>query len=140
MRVKDRVTDFDIIGARAKAAPPADDLPLFATSVPPARTTDPETSHDGGQDARERAREYRRCLLRAYDLYGPMTAREAAIAAEGVPMDSCWWKRVSELHADGYLMDTGQTSTSYTGSRQTIYQITPEGLAARAALEARRVV
>jgi hypothetical protein len=48
----------------------------------------------------------------------------------GVPERSCYWKRVSELVAAGYLEDTGRAAMGELGSSQRINMITPKGIAA----------
>jgi hypothetical protein len=100
-------------------ATPASDIPA---STPHARLTDPSTSHEAGADSRGRMTQRSR-ILRAFHLYGPMTAREASAQAdvnEG-------WKRVSDLRVLGFIAAVSEKVDPSTGKRVAVFQITPRG-------------
>lgn len=99
-----------------------------------ARSTDPETSHAGGSDVRIRSGSQRAVLLSAYADGKGLTATEAALKAH-VSLESCYWKRCSELRQAGYIQTlTDSDGSSVTrknprsGSWQEVNVITPKGL------------
>lgn len=101
-------------------------------TAPLVRNTDPATSHKGAADVVVRAGTQRAKLLAAYvagTVRLELTADQAMRRA-GVSERSCYWKRVSELVAGGYLEDTGQERMGEQGSSQRVNRITAKGLAA----------
>lgn len=115
----------------------SDDLSLFTTYPTQAgitykyhalaRTTDPETSHAGAASIRLRSTSQKARLLRAFAT-GPAIAEEAAKRANLGHVG--YWKRVSELLADGLIVETGDTARSTAGEACRIYRITPAGVEA----------
>lgn len=103
-------------------------------TAPAVRNTDPVTSRKGAADVAVRAGSQRHRLLAAYVTQGGRLALELtadqAMRRAGVPERSCYWKRVSELVAGGYLEDTGQERRGEQGSMQRVNRITAKGLAA----------
>lgn len=112
------------------------DTPLFTTYPtqagvqykyhPLARNTDPATSHAGAASVRFRASSQKGRLLRAF-AHGPAIAEEAAQRAQLGHVG--YWKRVSELLADGLIEETGDTARSRAGEACRIYRITSAGVA-----------
>lgn len=114
-----------------------DEIPLFTTYPtqagvqyryhPLARTTDPATSHAGAASVRFRSSSQKGRLLAAFAT-GPAIAEEAAQRARLQHVG--YWKRVSELLADGLIEETGDTARSRAGEACRIYRITAAGTAA----------
>lgn len=110
-----------------------------------ARSTDPETSRDAGDDieAKEgppgtiRRGSQRHRLLTAYGSWGcpAMTDAEAAGAA-AMPVRSCWWKRCSELRQAGFIAPVGTRHDYETGATARSCRITEAGRSELARLEA----
>ena len=101
---------------------------LFAPVIPAARATDPPTSNDGIHDVVVRAGSQQRKLLLAY-ASRPMglTAEEAGeIAGLNVP-GCCYWRRCSNLLAEGLIEDTFQEREASTGSMQRVCSLTAKG-------------
>ena len=96
---------------------------------PLARTTDPATSHAGAASVRFRSSSQKGRLLAAFAA-GPAIAEEAAQRARLGHVG--YWKRVSELLADGLIEETGDTARSRAGEACRIYRITAAGTAALA--------
>lgn len=73
-----------------------------------ARTTDPETSHEAGRKLTTRESQ-KAALLEHYLAAGPagLTDDEAGIAA-GL-MESCYWRRCTDLRQDGSIAFNGET-------------------------------
>lgn len=77
-----------------------------------------------------------RLLGAFWDAGDPGLTADEARERSGVPERSCYWKRVSELHAAGYierLEDADGTDVHRqgdAGSPQRVYRITPFGLEA----------
>lgn len=97
-----------------------------------SRRRDPGTSKAGAVDVTIRAGSQRFKLLTAY--------ANAPLATHGLTSDqarerakiserSCYWKRVSELHAAGLIMTAGEREGD-AGSKQTVYAITMKGVQA----------
>jgi hypothetical protein len=97
-----------------------------------SRRRDPGTSKAGAADVTIRAGSQRFKLLTAY--------ANAPLATHGLTSDqarerakiserSCYWKRVSELHAAGLIMTAGEREGD-AGSKQTVYAITMKGVQA----------
>lgn len=99
-----------------------------------ARGNDPKTSHDGGADVSVRAGSQRAKLLAAYSGSPEgLTATEAAMSA-GVSLESCYWKRCSELRQGGYIeavfRENGEPMTRKnprSGSSQEVNALTRLG-------------
>lgn len=91
-----------------------------------ARTTDPITSHMASYDVKHRAPSQRDRLLGAFAAVYPagLTDEEAANLA-ALPPRSCWWKRCSELRAEGLIEDTGLMRVGSAGSKQMVSRIVP---------------
>lgn len=73
-------------------------------SAPAARATDPETSHIAAEDSTAR-KHHRRLMLAAYwnnrtrAISDHEAADDAGLLIEGI----CWWKRASDLRAQGLI-------------------------------------
>lgn len=94
---------------------------------PPARTSDPVTSHLGAADVIGRAGNQRHRLLATY-LIGPATDATAAERAGLLATRSCWWKRCSELRQFGAIEPTGEIERDpETGSQRIVCEITMWG-------------
>lgn len=104
---------------------------------PAARRSDPATSHAGAAVARLRAGSQRHRLLSAFYVDGDLNA-DLAHSRTTIPSTACYWKRVSELHAAGYIEPTGATAPGRAGEAQTVYRITELGRTALLALRAAR--
>lgn len=113
-----------------RSAPPA----LFV--VPPAaRRTDPETSKKAARNGAPRRGTQAATLLStfAHPSVGAdgLTSYEAGDRSGLMAKTGCcYWKRVSELAANGYITATGEKRLMPTGEEQTVYAITPAGHAA----------
>ena len=102
---------------------------LFYKS-PLHREPDHETSIQGARDVKHRRTSQAMRLLAEYKK-GDLTDEEAAVRSGIAALPkACYWKRCSELRANGYIVDTGATRIGSAGSAQMICAITPEGLAA----------
>lgn len=111
-------------------------MSITATKTPGARNTDPETSHKGSADAAVRSGSQRYQLLEAFVAHpAGLTSWEAAKHAKLMKRSCCYWKRVSELHADGFLTTIHHSKTGEpltrpnpdTGSAQQVLKVTTEG-------------
>lgn len=103
-----------------------------------ARAADPATSHTAGRNVAVRAGSQRAKLLAAYRwvdreakfgarAHADLTDSEAQ-AQSGVPVRSCWWKRCSELRADGLIAYTGETrADALSGEQRALSRITDLG-------------
>jgi hypothetical protein len=99
------------------------DLPLF-------RLSDPVTSREGAKAVKPRRTSQAMLLLVQYQ-DKPLTDEEAGIASGLVNKPKCgYWKRCSELRAQGFITDTNTTRISTAGSPMMVCAITPEGLEA----------
>lgn len=91
-----------------------------------ARLNDPITSHMASYDVKHRAPTQRQRLLWAFEKHPDgLTDEQAAIIA-GLSMRSCWWKRCSELRAEGLIEDTGLMRVGSAGSMQMVSRIVPQ--------------
>lgn len=123
--MKDKTTDYDIIGTRPKPATRTDDLPMFAPP-PIARATDPRTSHDAAKRLSARDAVIRRVV-----------EAHADVAPHGLTADECAavtgldgaWKRCSDAVALGYLWENGDARAGRSGRAQVVRVITAHGLA-----------
>jgi hypothetical protein len=96
------------------------DLPMF-------RSADPATSAMGAEDVKPRKRSQAMLLLAEY-LHGGLTDEEAGIATGLASKPKCcYWKRCSELRANGLIVPTGETRPSSAGSAMQVCEITEEG-------------
>lgn len=111
------------------------------------RRTDPGTAHSAGASSRLRAGSQRHRLLAAFALVaseasygarklGDLTSDEAHELTV-LPATACYWKRVSELAAAGYVEPSGATRKGRAGELQTCYRITDHGRTALRALRER---
>lgn len=100
-----------------------------------ARRTDPATSHTAGGASSLRAGSQRARLLHAFTttVHADLTADEAH-ALTAIPATACYWKRISELAAGGFIEPAGKTRAGRAGEQQTAYRITDRGRAALHAL------
>lgn len=99
-----------------------------------SRTTDPETSAMGGEDVRIRAGSQQYRFLKQFNKV-PVRGHTSAEAANRLDLfrpGVCYWKRISELAAFGYLRAAGTREDPFTGSQQTVYRITDAGKTALA--------
>ena len=94
--------------------------------IPAVRFNDPDTSHKAADDINVRVGTQRYKILSAFGFGGAMTADEAQ-EASGVPVRSCYWKRVSELRSIGLISDTGVRRMGSSGSDQIVSIITAKG-------------
>lgn len=103
----------------------------------PVRRTDPGTSAKGAEAVRLRAGTQRARLLAVYPDDGTgLTSHEAGERSglAAIP-GCCYWHRVSDLVAGGWLEPTGEERVSAaTGSPQAVHRLTDRGRA-----EARRL-
>jgi hypothetical protein len=99
---------------------------------PITRSPDHPTSLQGAKQVKTRRINQTVRLLVAYSLHTDLTAEEASIACN--LEKSCYWKRVGELVAAGYITDTGHARKASTGSDQRVCKITPQGIALLASL------
>lgn len=90
-----------------------------------ARTSDPATSHAAVPAVRVRATSQKWKLLYAFFNGGPAIAEEAARRVNLLHVG--YWKRVSELLADGLIEETGETATSSAGEACRVYRLTDSG-------------
>lgn len=100
-----------------------------------ARSGDPSTSAAGGRSVARRAGSQSVRLLGAYGVAYPgtgLTDSEAARLAQ-VAARSCWWKRCSELRADGLIevmhhdSEVVTRADSVTGEARIVCRITDDG-------------
>jgi hypothetical protein len=119
--MKDRPTDYDIIGTRKVPTGRVDDLPMFA---PAARNSDPDTSHAAAKSV-DRATIVRR-LLDAYAAHpaGLTTTEVAALTGLDEYAAS---KRASDAEAAGLVYATGTTRRGSSGRLQQVRVITAHG-------------
>ena len=99
---------------------------------PLVRTNDHPTARRAADQVKPRRINQTLRLLIAYRLHTDLTAEEASIAAK--LEKSCYWKRVGELLASGYITETGHARKASTGSDQRVCKITPQGICMLAAL------
>lgn len=100
----------------------------LAERLAASRRSDPSTSKDAGVMVTPTARSQRGRLLRAFARAGSfgMTSYEAA---QRLGLTGCYWKRVSELEKEGWLMVTGDTRISaHSKAKQQVYIATPAGM------------
>ena len=97
-----------------------DELPLF-------RNTDPATSVQGARDVKPRRVSQAMLLLSMYE-YADLTDEQAGnLSGLAQRPKCCYWKRCSELRAQGLIAPTGETRISSAGSAMQVCAITPEG-------------
>lgn len=123
----------------------SDEMALFTTYPtqagvqyrfhPLARTSDPATSHQAAASVRLRTGSQKWRLLEAFFAGGPAIAEQAARRAN--LLRAGYWKRVSELLADGLIYDTGETALSTAGEACRVYRITADGCTAVASSKGR---
>ena len=94
---------------------------------PLTRSPDHPTSLQGAKQVKARRINQTVRLLVAYSSHTDLTAEEASIACN--LEKSCYWKRVGELVAAGYIEETGHARKATTGSDQRVCKITPLGKA-----------
>jgi len=94
---------------------------------PLTRSPDHPTSLQGAKQVKARRINQTTRLLVAYSSHTDLTAEEASIACN--LEKSCYWKRVGELVAAGYIEETGYARKASTGSDQRVCKITPLGKA-----------
>lgn len=94
---------------------------------PITRSPDHPTSLQGAKQVKARRINQTTRLLVAYNSHTDLTAEEASIACN--LEKSCYWKRVGELVAAGYIEETGHARKASTGSDQRVCKITPLGKA-----------
>ena len=92
---------------------------------PLTRTPDHPTSVQGAKQVKARRINQTVRLLVAYSSHTNLTAEEASIACN--LEKSCYWKRVGELLASGYITETGYARKASTGSDQRVCRITYNG-------------
>lgn len=88
------------------------------------RNTDPGTSRAAGVSVRIRAGSQRHSVLLAFALGGDLTAEDAGrLSGLDQKPGCCYWKRVSELLAGGFLEETGEQRKSRAGENQRVLRI-----------------
>ena len=92
---------------------------------PLTRSPDHPTSLQGAKQVKTRRINQTVRLLVAYSSHTDLTAEEASIACN--LEKSCYWKRVGELVAAGYITETGHARKASTGSDQRVCRITYNG-------------
>ena len=96
------------------------DLPLF-------RLSDPVTSREGAKAVKPRRTSQAMLLLAQYQ-HRPLTDEEAGMASGlAYKTKCCYWKRCSELRAQGFITDTNTTRMSTAGSAMMVCEITAAG-------------
>jgi hypothetical protein len=93
------------------------------------RSTDPATSAQGAADVAVRAGGQKARLLAAYAAHPGGLLDEEAAAHAGL-QHTGFWKRCSELLADGLIADTGRTRVTSQGSPGRVCIATAAGHAA----------
>jgi hypothetical protein len=93
------------------------------------RATDPETSTEGAASVQGRTPTQKMLLLNAYYANPEgLTDEEAGIITGLINKPKCsYWKRCSELEAEGYLMRTLFTRQGMTGCHMLVRTITEAG-------------
>ncbi len=98
-----------------------DDLPLF-------RSADPITSVLGAGDVKPRRISQAMLLLAEYAKGAGLTDEDAGYASGLAQKPKCcYWKRCSELRANGFIIPTGETRLSSAGSAMQVCEITEIG-------------
>jgi hypothetical protein len=92
---------------------------------PLTRSPDHPTSRRAAEQVKPRRINQTVRLLVAYSSHTDLTAEEASIACN--LEKSCYWKRVGELVAAGYIAETGHARKASTGSDQRVCRITYNG-------------
>ena len=96
------------------------DLPLF-------RLSDPVTSREGAKAVKPRRTSQAMLLLAEYQ-HMPLTDEEAGMASGlAYKTKCCYWKRCSELRAQGFITDTNTTRPSSAGCSMMVCEITAAG-------------
>lgn len=99
-----------------------------AIIIPMFRTNDPITSKKAGKSAARRSPSQRMILLRAFVGGKGYTDEEAGeVTGLAKKPRCCYWKRLSELRADGLIAPTGDYAKSSAGELQRICRLTPKG-------------
>jgi hypothetical protein len=94
---------------------------------PLTRSPDHPTSRRAAEQVKPRRINQTTRLLVAYSSHTDLTAEEASVACN--LEKSCYWKRVGELVAAGYIEETGHARKASTGSDQRVCKITLQGIA-----------
>ena len=94
---------------------------------PITRSPDHPTSRRAAEQVKPRRINQTIRLLVAYSSHVDLTAEEASVACN--LEKSCYWKRVGELLAAGYIIETGYARKATTGSDQRVCKITAQGQA-----------
>ena len=92
---------------------------------PLVRTNDHPTARRAADQVKPRRINQTLRLLIAYRSHTDLTAEEASIACN--LEKSCYWKRVGELLASGFITETGYARKASTGSDQRVCRITYNG-------------
>ena len=111
----------------------SDQISLFETIVetPAARASDPTTSHDAARSVQVRKNTQKYELLAVFALaehrFTGLTSWDAGeLSGLSARPGCCYWKRISELAADGFLQAIG-TRRVATNEEQRVYRITEAG-------------
>ncbi|CAB5218072.1 hypothetical protein UFOVP209_49 [uncultured Caudovirales phage] len=99
--------------------------------IPDARASDPTTSHNAARSVQVRKNSQKHELLAVFarpeHRFTGLTSWEAGeLSGLAARPGCCYWKRVSELAADGYLEAIG-TRLAPTNEEQRVYRITNLG-------------
>lgn len=100
------------------------------TPVSPVRRSDPDTSHQAARESRKLRNSQRTQLLRVY-------ANDDAVSGEGLNDEEAAvmvgldrvaaTRRLSQLRAHGWIIDTGLRRPTSTGCMAMVCCITPDG-------------
>lgn len=108
-----------------------DDIPRqLLMYLPPARTHDPKTSKISGRIAATRGTSHRVLLLAEFAKAGitGLTSDEAGERSGLRERRACYWKRISDLEAEGLLEPTGDLRPGFSGELQRVHRITQKGM------------
>lgn len=99
--------------------------------APRSRKKDPKTSKAAEKATRITAGSQKHLLLAVYSAAPEgLTADEAAVKMRWERSGVGYWKRVSDLINDGFIVDTGDTRAGLSGQKQRVCRITEEGIGA----------
>lgn len=94
--------------------------------ISPARSTDPETSHEAAKNTRLGEEQHK--VLMTYGNGREMNPYEVMVASEGrIDPLSNYWHRCTDLHRAGYIEYTGIKRPGRTKKDSRVYVITDKG-------------
>ena len=104
----------------------AEHAAVMAASLPQARTSDPDTSHDAATPSIRRWSQLRR-LLSAFNAHPAGLTADEATELASVPSDPPLWRRCSDLGRLGLVAPTGDRRPGRSGRDQRVLAITDLG-------------